>query len=388
MVTSTIAIVVSNAGDSSGNQSKSLDEGYALEEADIFTYSNLVVITNTEGAKASSEKSNVKIQSSFDSVSGLDVVVVDGSWVKSLDSKYVAKSIKALTEASHPVLLLDESPEILTNNIAVSHAFTTVAEVYGFFYDNNTGVSYCNSVTGADLNDSLSKQYVWAKGKSDAYLAAGVTPTITNSGSEVWVLKVHCTASANTGNFGELNVSTYYYALQENDTSGNYIMTMYQLQGDPFEATSSWDNWIAVADMYTDTTLSYGSPTLLTYAPLSTGGSSTVGINLSISAGTTGINGTVGASWSYTIPDVVIHNQSNYSQKKFDIWHDFNENGVNKTDTHEVRPGKISKSAEVSTGSIMYNEIDHYAVQFYKDRTLLADQFETCNLYVSVAIVK
>ncbi|MDR3283221.1 MAG: hypothetical protein LBS92_06430 [Candidatus Methanoplasma sp.] len=165
-------------------------------------------------------------------------------------------------------------------------------------------------------------------------------------------------------------------------------MAMYQLQGDPFPAESGWDNWIAVADTYNATTLNYGSPTLLTYGPLSTGGNTTVGINLSITGGTSGIDGTVGGSWSYTVPDVVIHNQSNYSQKKFDIWHDFNEMGVSKLDTQEVRPGKISKTAEVSSGSIMYNEVDHYGVRFYKDRTVLPDQLQTCDIDLTVIIYK
>ncbi|MDR3283222.1 MAG: hypothetical protein LBS92_06435 [Candidatus Methanoplasma sp.] len=208
------AMEASDIGNALENQSASLDSGYALENTDVFTSSNVVIITNAADTRASGEKSNVKIQPSFDSISGLDIVLIDGSWAKSADSEYVADNVSALVESSHPVLLLDNNPGVLTENLTVSHSFSTEADVYGFFYDNNTGVSYCNSVIGKDLNDSLSKQYAWAKEKSDGYLAMGVTPTITNSSSETWVLKTQSAASATTGNFGQANVNTYYYALQ------------------------------------------------------------------------------------------------------------------------------------------------------------------------------
>lgn len=138
---------------------------------------------------------------------------------------------------------------------------------------------------------------------------------------------------------------------------------------------SNWDNWLAVANMDINTTLVNGNPTLLSYGPSTTTGTSTVGVNMTIGAGSTGVGAEFGAQWSYTVPDVTVDDRSNFAIKKLDIRHNIDEFKL-KQNTIIVKPGKISSTSDVGNG-IVYDEIDHYSINFYKDRTFISDQYKT-----------
>jgi len=67
-------------------------------------------------------------------------------------------------------------------------------------------------------------------------------------------------------------------------------------------------------------------------------------------------------SWSYTISDVVVHDQSDYSQELERWWHDVNEGKAVGSNTYQIEPGA---TVRVPNGnSVDWQE--HYGIKYGK----------------------
>jgi len=370
---------------------KSYAEKYVVENIPEFSYGNLIIISDGIEKNRSLElTSEIRVQNSFDSIGENDIVLIDGTTKKQKTSSKTSElhnNIDALIGNSNPIIIVDNTPELITDraNPIYATGFTDDADVFCFFYDSETGASHGHSITGQNIEESISIAYKWTNEmleEKNSEKSSGGINFITPNGA-YWNLVYTSNVTKACGNFGNLSVRSFHYLLVGGPMNTNYVMTAYQLQGEPYVPTSFWDSYIAVADM--TITNDFNSRDMLTYSPLSTGGTSTHGVNMSI--GTSG--GNIGASWSYSVPDVVLHNRSSYANEKYDLWYDFNEHGVNKTDTHEIRPGVLTSgflNGMWPNRLFHYLETDDYTVTFYKHRPILGSQMETFTQSVRVLI--
>ncbi len=102
-----------------------------------------------------------------------------------------------------------------------------------------------------------------------------------------------------------------------------------------------WSSGWKTADMYTwiDADYYQSNYFLSDYSPTTTSGATTVGVSIGVSAGEGGAQVSASQSWSYTISDVVVHDQSDYSQELAKWWHDVNEGKAVGSDTYQIEPG-------------------------------------------------
>ncbi|MDR1404847.1 MAG: hypothetical protein LBJ20_04710 [Candidatus Methanoplasma sp.] len=151
---------------------------YALDEASIFTYSNVVIISSVEGEDAVTElSSNVRVQETFDGIEGTDVVIIESAYAGSLGTDYLYSNVDALILGSHPVILKGaDTPWIFAGRDVqvVSIGFSPDKEdLYCLFYNSKTGASSGNSISGCDMNESVGVAYKWAKELTDEFETAG-----------------------------------------------------------------------------------------------------------------------------------------------------------------------------------------------------------------------
>ena len=155
-------------------------ERFVPEMASIFTDCNVIIISEVKGEETVKELApNVRVQENFGSIEGIDVVLIDAYWAKTLDREYLYDSIDALLLESHPIMLIGgDSPWIFTDRKlqSVSMGFSSDKEdIFCLFYNLKTGASYGNSISGKDIRESLEVAFKWARELMDDYVANGFT---------------------------------------------------------------------------------------------------------------------------------------------------------------------------------------------------------------------
>jgi hypothetical protein len=165
--------------------------------------------------------------------------------------------------------------------------------------------------------------------------------------------------------YGKINVWTHYDQVL-NDGNGSYDFwnIAFQLQSVPGSIAfgSAWHT----ADMWNSVDVNAKNSRffLVTYSPTSTQGTSTVGVNVGFTSSVTGPSATIGASWSYAISDVVVHDQSDFGNGVVSWWHDVNENATVGNSTYLIQPGASIRVPQGST-SVWNSLPEFYAVQWH-----------------------
>lgn len=133
-----------------------------------------------------------------------------------------------------------------------------------------------------------------------------------------------------------MNVNTDYFALNEDNHQYNYFYTHYCIQSVP-------DDGCSTADLNVYTKLGEECR-ILDYAPTTSSGTSTAGVDLGVSS-----DGVISAniSWSYSVSDVEVIDRSNFGTNEFRINHDLNEDSNVGSNTFMAEPGKSSVSTAV-----------------------------------------
>ena len=103
---------------------------------------------------------------------------------------------------------------------------------------------------------------------------------------------------------------------------------------------------------------------ILDYAPTTSSGTSTAGVDLGVSS-----DGVISAniSWSYSVSDVEVIDRSNFGTNEFRINHDLNEDSNVGSNTFMAETGKIVR-IDCSAGNLSgsYIGTDHYEINFCK----------------------
>ena len=325
-----------------------------------------------------------------------EALLVGGDWLNGSAARM--RMISDVASSGHPIIMSGDGPDALSaENIGLSTAFSGSAGVYGLWHDEESGVTYCYSDSGGDLNDSIESAFEWAEGPQanssipEQYLAPidSVTYSLT---------KTH-------GNFGDLKVETEYDMI-EIQSGIHLVVTHYKLTGDANVSNSFWDNWTAVADLRVSGQHSHSN--LVGHSPTSnTATSGTQQVYLFHSD--PHYDWEYGTGWTYSMGDAVFHDLT--SQNSFSLWYDVNECQANDGNSYTIEPGTFTEAyASVMDAWIQdiedgvnanipneddwitikpfrYSETEHYSVTFFRDRTLLPDQTETVSCDITATLM-
>ncbi|ANF22644.1 hypothetical protein [Thermococcus piezophilus] len=163
--------------------------------------------------------------------------------------------------------------------------------------------------------------------------------------------------------YGRLNVRSLYYKLS-NDGSYTYDWYSVHVRQQSVPGEYLWDSSWKTADMYTWIDADYYNSDyfLSDYAPTTTVGSTTVGVSIGVSAGEDGASISASLSWSYTLPDVVVYDQSDYYLELAKWWHNVDEGAPVGSSTYQIEPGATIR---VPQGSPM-DWVEHYGAKYGK----------------------
>lgn len=151
--------------------------------------------------------------------------------------------------------------------------------------------------------------------------------------------------------YGWTSVRTIYYKLTDNSDEYDYYLGEYNVSMEP-------DSGSFVSGLDVQSSMDNGI--MLRHGPTTTQGTSTAGVDLTYSAGASGLSVGVGASWTYSVQDIIVYDHTSVRNNILDIDHDVAESkAVGKT-TCTVEPGKLVRVS----ASDSYHSVDTYKSQF------------------------
>lgn len=292
--------------------------------------------------------------------SGTKAVILDTAWIDATDSTTVSETIDSLV-ADHKVVV-SPSVDVFTNDDSsiTMTGFSSSASLYSYYYDPVKDSNVCCSFEGSTFESSVRMLTNWINDNTDTLLDANridaVNAAYVGSGLAQWGTELATVVYKECDDYGDMNISTCYYPLMENNPDYNYYYTRYHVQTVP-------DDNRYTCDIRTSTQL-ISSHKILQYAPTTSPETSTVGVNLGVSS-----DGVIsaGVSWSYSIGSVTVHDESNEKNRLFSIWHDVDETKNVGSDSYYVEPGKLVRVTCVEgTKTGNYVGSDHYEVNFAK----------------------
>ena len=140
-------------------------------------------------------------------------------------------------------------------------------------------------------------------------------------------------------------------------------MRQQSVPGKELWSDSDW----RTADLYTWIDADYYSDRgfLSEYAPTTTSGTSTVGVSVGVSAGENGTTVSASLSWSYSVPDVFVHDKSDYSLELAKWRHDVAEDKPVGSEAYQIEPGATLRFPQ--SGPKVWGE--HYGVKYGRPPT-------------------
>gem|GEM_PF-2287602 len=308
----------------------------------------------------------------FKSMHSRHILVVDGGYVKS--NHKVKALLKKEILSGIPVIIVNGSTDVVKNLFEGQFCPEVVAgqspdgkqvgeeTVYGYVtYPIGNKAMLTKVFISTDPSfEAIREAYTWAS--SSIPPNAG---TITIEATPYWdqIYQLDYTTGNSWEPYGRLNVRTLYYRLY-NDNSGTYDWYDIHVRQQSVPGEELWSSGWKTADMYTwiDADYYQSNYFLSDYSPTTTSGATTVSVSIGVSAGEGGAQVSASHSWSYTISDVVVHDQSDYSQELAKWWHDVNEGKAVGSDTYQIEPGATIR---VSNGDPM-DWREHYGVRYGK----------------------
>lgn len=299
------------------------------------------------------------------------ILVVDGGRARNLPG--IKDFLREEILSGIPVIVVNGSTEIAKNLFEGQFSPQIVdgrrpdgkkigeEKVYGFiiYQINRTLVS--KVFISTDPSSAIVREaYSWAEENIHPYVG-----DFTIQASPYWnqIYQLNYTTGNDWQPYGRLNVRTLYYKLY-NDGSGTYDWYNVHVRQQSVPGELLWNSGWKTADMYTWVDANYyrSGYFLSDYSPTTTSGASTVTVSVGVTAGTDGAQVSASQSWSYTIPDVVVYDQSDYSQELAKWWHNVDEGKAVGSNTYQIEPGA---TVRVPDGNPM-DWREHYGVKYGK----------------------
>jgi len=127
-----------------------------------------------------------------------------------------------------------------------------------------------------------------------------------------------------------------------------------------------WNSDWRTADMYTWIDADYynSGGFLSDYAPTTTSGTTTVGVSIGVAVGDDETQVSASQSWSYTIPDVRVYDESDYFQELAKWRHDIAEDKAVGSNTYQIEPGATLRFPQDG----VHGWAEHYGVKYGKPK--------------------
>ena len=298
------------------------------------------------------------------------VSVFDSSWIGKMNETVATNAVLNSINDHAPTIVLDGGYFTESKIIKKISASSPTEQIHCAYMDYN-GVTYEYSIGGKySESEALELAYEWATntakqaGQESEYDGADVDSissspqSVTPHWSLIAILNYSEPLVSDRGSFAiRIEVSQL---MDFNDTEKDYFQLHYYLYG-----TANTDGGYRLSDIQ----MSYGLPNgtnLCGHGPSNTSGTSgsSVGVSLGGGGSSSGpsINVGVSGSWSYSIADVVVYNESEIVNNSVMITHDIDEN-KNVGKAYIAEPGvMLSVDREIDSSYISYTHMENYNI--------------------------
>ncbi len=287
-------------------------------------------------------------------VSG-DILFVNLSSKDTVDSKIKINLENAL---ANEVIIISLNGSALFTNKDLKFgpiAFSNSADMCGLYHEKATGIKHCYSVDADDTGEAMQRMLKWI----DKIKSSKSSPIVPPDSIETY-------ADFQCGNRGWLGVRTYYQPLGTDYFNYDYWGVHYCIESSP-------DNWYQTSELkivnQVDNPSSPLIGKLMRHSPSTTGGSTAIGVNMSVS--NNGIS--AGISWSYNVPDVSVINNSSVATGYYSIKHVIMQSN-SSSNTYYCEPGAIIK-CEHGDSDTAYYSTDVYSIKHTRNNATHSNNF-------------
>jgi hypothetical protein len=333
------------------------------------TATNIPVLILSEEPSDISERisfgtSDIRTSIELADAADAKAVIIDDDWAKTQNRSAMDSYLSSLLDSGVIVTVLD-SPDLFLRNPGLNFkAFMEGCDTYSVCKAADGSSYECNSIDDGGTGKAMAQTYCWIyeKLKQETMQESRILDL-------PWGTEHSSTAYVYENDYGWMNISTNYFVLNEDNERYNYYHAHFYQESVP-------DDNRYTADMYTKTQNTQSNLTYLYHAPTTTPLDSTVTIQFGTEVGLPdllGVNESI--SWSYNIPDVIVHDRSNTGLSLIDIWHDVNENAFVGSESFYIEPAKLMK-IDCQNGLGHCIQRDVYSIQFCK-HNLFWNDFNT-----------
>ena len=297
----------------------------------------------------------------FSSRPNQDILLVDGIWLEN-EKVDITSTLKQEILKGIPVVILQGSPNTLIKSIEgqnISYSFATNSLIAcGLKYYPQDGLSSGLSILGTtgdskDLQGAVQTAYEWG---SKYLININSTPEPTHHSPwwhQVYIQSIYSGDWAKP--YGKVNIVNQYYKLEEDGTNTyDFYDTRFVVEEIPgytvHQSDPTYNEVNHCMDIYVRSDVNeasgHSSDFLYHKSPTTTSGTSTASVSIGVSAGQNGAAITLGQSWTYSIPDVTIADQGDYSQQLAMWWHNVNEDALVGRSTYQVEPGLSVRTSQ------------------------------------------
>jgi hypothetical protein len=256
-----------------------------------------------------------------------------------------------------------------------------------FAYIHSLDMSWSFYTSEEDLAQAAALAHSWARQimAEQKHMPAVTTAKDTTSPYFSSVHQRDWTSGDTWNPYGRMNVRTIFSKLY-NDGSSSYDWFDIRFKHQTLPGSAIWSSGWRNADLYTWVDADYvnSSYFLSDYAPTTTQGASSVGVSVGVTAGADGASVNASISWSYTITDVPVYDQSDFSQELAKWWHNIDESKGVGSNTYMAEPGACVR---VPSGHTPYNYSyrmkEHYGAKYAKEECSGAWFWRTCSWNLS-----
>lgn len=249
-----------------------------------------------------------------------DAAIVDWGQ-RGLDRGHVIAALSEIYASSIPIIVIDPTVELLSDE-ALGFPMIAMPErcdLFGAYLDTDGHqVQYMTS--GYDPEESMDRVERWISDVTAVSQGRGSDSSDAESGQTYWRDLGFSRIDYSLGDRGDFSISYGLSKLiNQPMTDRDFFILHYVQNGAP-----NTEDGYRLSSIGLETLSNYEDRMMLIdTAP----GSTSMSASVSFSGGS-GFESGSSASWSYSIPDVVVLNQSNHSKNKANISHEINESAL------------------------------------------------------------
>ena len=298
----------------------------------------------------------------FESIKADSIVLIDSSLIDSSNTLEYRQALANCVLEGTPVVSLDDPSVFMEDGFDIPTAFALGAAACGIYYDEVNDVTTCYSIKTNNMTEAENRLYAWADDMlvQSTELKEGVALSATNGAEPEWGSEIRSHTDIDCGSYGWAYVRTNYFEQITNSDTYRYYKAGYIFQGVP-----NSDSRIADINIRSDVDNLRNTQQLLIYGPTSTSGTSQVSVNLNWSVSQSGLEVGMSTTWTYSVPDLAVHDYSSFGDDLFSTSHDTNEGENIGNTTTMIQPGLISSSSKSSNNG-GYIVDDYYSINYCK----------------------